>query len=102
MCIVNCSGKELKKWKSFIDFKDCAEFLISKGTLYELAYPASVLSSLPKYHECISFTSLSWLGYTSPELLCASGNSAGGLIMGVMINQYCHLFRAVVMRYRSN
>jgi len=35
-------------------------------------------------------------GYTSPELLCAQGGSAGGLLMGAVLNMKPDLFRAVV------
>jgi protease II len=37
-------------------------------------------------------------GYTSPSLLCGMGTSAGGLIMGVMANEFPHLFAALIMR----
>lgn len=37
-------------------------------------------------------------GYTSPSLLCGMGTSAGGLVMGVMANEFPHLFAALVMR----
>lgn len=37
-------------------------------------------------------------GYTSPSLLCGMGSSAGGLVMGVMANEFPHLFAALVMR----
>jgi oligopeptidase B len=37
--------------------------------------------------------------YTIPSLLCGIGSSAGGLIMGVMANQYSHLFGAIIMRH---
>jgi oligopeptidase B len=36
--------------------------------------------------------------YTSPSLLCGMGTSAGGLIMGVMANEFPHLFAALIMR----
>jgi oligopeptidase B len=37
-------------------------------------------------------------GYTDPSLLCGMGTSAGGLIMGVMANEFPHLFAALIMR----
>jgi oligopeptidase B len=36
------------------------------------------------------------LGYTSPDRLCAMGGSAGGLLMGAVLNMKPDLFRAVV------
>jgi len=35
-------------------------------------------------------------GHTSPDRLCAMGGSAGGLLMGAVINQRPHLFQSVV------
>lgn len=36
---------------------------------------------------------------TSSQFLCGSFGSAGGLIGGVLINHFPHLFKAIVMRY---
>jgi oligopeptidase B len=36
------------------------------------------------------------LGYTSPDFLCAMGGSAGGLLMGAILNMRPDLFKAVV------
>jgi len=58
-------GKLLKKWNTFNDFIDCADFLVAEK-------------------------------YTSPERLFAMGGSAGGLLMGVIINERPELFRGVI------
>ncbi|HHN48210.1 MAG TPA: S9 family peptidase [Bacteroidales bacterium] len=58
-------GKLLKKWNTFNDFIDCAEFLVAEK-------------------------------YTNPGLLFAGGGSAGGLLMGVIINERPELFRGVI------
>ena len=36
--------------------------------------------------------------YTAPSFLCGMGTSAGGLIMGVMVNKFPDLFTALIMR----
>lgn len=58
-------GKLLKKWNTFYDFIDCAEYLIAQE-------------------------------YTNAQKLFASGGSAGGLLMGVVINERPELFRGVI------
>lgn len=57
-------AKYLKKWNTFNDFIDCAQYLVDKK-------------------------------YTSPEKLVANGGSAGGLLMGTVINKRPDLFKAV-------
>jgi oligopeptidase B len=58
-------GKLLKKKNTFIDFNDCAEYLIKEG-------------------------------YTQPEYLFAQGGSAGGLLMGAIINMRPDLYKGII------
>lgn len=58
-------GKLLKKWNTFNDFIDCAEFLVEQN-------------------------------YTKPDLLFARGVSAGGLLMGAIVNERPDLFKGVI------
>lgn len=58
-------GKLLKKWNTFNDFIDCADFLVAQQ-------------------------------YTNPEKLFAMGASAGGLLMGVIVNERPDIFKGVV------
>ncbi len=58
-------GKLLKKKNTFIDFIDCAKYLIQKK-------------------------------YTSKEHIYASGGSAGGLLMGAVVNMEPELFKGVI------
>jgi len=58
-------GKLLKKKNSFIDFIDCAKYLINNS-------------------------------YTSAEKLFAMGGSAGGLLMGAVLNMTPELFKGVI------
>jgi len=58
-------GKLLKKKNTFIDFIDCAEYLIEKK-------------------------------YTNPDKLFAMGGSAGGLLMGAVVNMRPDLFKGVL------
>jgi oligopeptidase B len=58
-------GRMHRKWNTFHDFIDCAEFLVREQ-------------------------------YTSPERLVIQGGSAGGLLMGVVVNERPELFGAVV------
>lgn len=60
-------GRQLLKWNTFLDYRSCAEYLISNLR-------------------------------TTPALLCGSFGSAGGLIGGVLVNEFPRLFKAVVMR----
>ena len=57
-------GMLLRKWNTFHDFEDVAEFLVKER-------------------------------WTSPDRLLAEGGSAGGLLMGVVVNDRPDLFRAV-------
>ena len=59
------NGKLLKKKNTFMDFIDCAEYLIREK-------------------------------YTSKENLVILGGSAGGLLMGAVVNMRPDLFRAVI------
>jgi oligopeptidase B len=58
-------GKLLKKKNTFLDFIDCAEFLIANR-------------------------------YASPENLFAMGGSAGGLLMGAVVNMRPELWKGVI------
>jgi oligopeptidase B len=73
-----------------LDFKDCAKYLIAEGIYIIILYFYCLLMPF--------LTILLRIGLTSSDLLCASGNSAGGLLMGVMMNNFSDLFRAFVMR----
>lgn len=59
------NGKFLKKWNTFFDFIDCAQWLIEQK-------------------------------YTSTPRLAIGGGSAGGLLMGAVVNTRPDLFSAVV------
>jgi oligopeptidase B len=58
-------GKLLKKKNTFIDFIDCAEYLISEK-------------------------------FTNPDKLFAMGGSAGGLLMGAVVNMRPDLFKGII------
>ena len=68
------AGKGPRKWNTYKDFAACARLLSDRDP-----------------HR--------GLGVTSPGLMCASGGSAGGLVMGVMANEYPQLFAALLMRW---
>ena len=52
--------------------------------------------SFADFRSCLEY--LVTKGYTSPEWICAQGTSAGGMILGVAVNEFPHLLRAVVLK----